>query len=259
MGILERIKYFTRYHQPKIHTFGLVTAFGVQIAQAFQLPLPPTVANAITFSILAYIVKDISDNTYALKHNKPYNNQEEMYADIIQEIREVRNVNEAILVQYSSRRASTLIFTLLRKGATVNLYIKNPDTGVISTMQKERIISTIKDLPNELSSTYGTLKVYKYDPPASVRGVIIDNRILAIGWYTYEYVTKSERDSAYPDDEFFLSGHDVPGILVREGSLEFEVFKDLFLKQIQNFEKDADDKVKETILHLKNGKVIKNV
>jgi hypothetical protein len=231
----------------------------VQVAQAFQLPLPATTANAITFSILAYIVKDISDNTYTLKRNKPYNNQEEMYTDIIQDIREIRNVKEATLVQYSGRRASTLIFTLLKKGATVNLYIKNPDTEVVSSMQKKRIISSIKDLPGELSSTSGILKVYKYDPSASIRGVMIDNRVLAIGWYVYEYVTKLERDSDYPDDRFFLSGHDVPGIVVREGSLEFEVFKDLFLKQVQNFQKGTDAKSKETILHLENGKVVKNV
>jgi hypothetical protein len=259
MTILEKIKHFLSYHQPTIHTFGLVTAVGVQLAHAFQLPLPATTANAITFSILAYIVKDISDNTYALKRNKPYNDQEEMYADMIQEIRGIQNVREATLIQYSSRKASTLIFTLLKKGATVNLYVNNLDTGAISNMQKERIISAIKDLPGELSSTSGILKVYKYDPPASVRGVMIDNRVLAIGWYTCEYVTKPERDVAYPDDEFFLSGHDIPGILVREGSLEFEIFKDLFLKQVQNFGKDADNKSKKTILHLENGKVVKNV
>ena len=257
--ILEKINYFLKYHQPTIHGLGLVTAVGVQLAQAFQLPLPATTANAITFAILAYIVKDISDNTHVLKRNKPYNNQEEMYTDIIQEIRGIRNIKEATLVQYSSRKAAPLIFTLLNKGAIVNLYVKNSDTGVISTMQKERIINAIKDLPGELSTTSGTLKVYKYDQPASVRGVIIDNRVLAIGWYTYEYVPKTERDSSYPDDDFFLSGHDVPGILLYEGSLEFEIFKDLFLKQVRNFEKDVNGKSKETALHIKNGKIVQNV
>ena len=259
MGILEKISHFLRHHQPAIHTFGLLAAVSVQLAQALQLPLPATTANAITFSILAYIVKDISDNTYVFKRNKSYKNQEEMYADIIQEIREARNVKEATLIQYSSRKASPLIFTLLNKGATVNLYVKNPDIGIISRMQKERIISAIKDLPGELSSTSGVLKVYKYDPPASVRGVIIDDRVLAIGWYTYEYVPQPERDSAYPDDEFFLSGHDIPGMLLHEGSLEFEIFKDLLLEQTKNFERDASGKSKKTELHLKSGKPVQNI
>lgn len=257
MRILEKINQFLRHHQPVIHTFGLVTAVGVQLAQAFQLPLPATTANAITFSILAYIVKDISDNTYIYKRSKSYTNQEEMYADMIQEIREIRNIREATLVQYSSRKVSPLVFSLLNKGATVNLYVKNPDTEVIGTMQKERIENAIKDLPGELSSTRGVLKVYKYDPPASVRGVIIDNRLLAIGWYTYEYVPKFERDLNYPDDVFFLSGHDVPGMLLHEGSLEFEIFKDLFLKQVTNFGKDVDGNFKEPTLHLKSGKIIR--
>jgi hypothetical protein len=258
MGILEKINHFLRYHQPVIHTFGLVTAVGVQLAQAFQLPLPATTANAITFSILAYIVKDISDNTYILKQSKSYTNQEEMYADMIQEIREIRNIREATLIQYSSRKVSPLVFTLLNKGATVNLYVKNPDTE-ISKMQKGRIERTIQDLPGELSNTLGVLKVYKYDPPASVRGVIIDNRLLAIGWYTYEYVPTSEKDLTYPDDAFFVSGHDVPGMLLHEGSIEFEIFKDLFLKQVTNFGKDVNGNFKKPALHLKKGKIINNV
>ena len=259
MGILETINRFLKYHQPVIHTFSLVAAVGVQLAQAFQLPLPTTTANAITFSILAYIVKDISDNTYIFKRNKTYVNQEEIYTDIIQEIHEIKIVKEATLVQYSGKMALLLVSALLNKGATVNLYVKNTDIEVISTMQKERIEHQIKGLPGELSKTRGVLKVYKYDPPASVRGVIIDNRLLAIGWYIYEYVPKPQRDSTYPDDAFLLSGHDVPGMLLHEGSLEFEIFKDLFLNQVTNFGKDDDGNIKEPAFRLENGKIINNI
>lgn len=260
MRILEKINHFLKEHQPTIHTFGLVTAVGVQLAQAFQLPLSSTSVNAITFSILAYIVKDISDNTYLYKRNRTYKNQEEMYADIIQQIHETQNVKEAILIQYSSRKASPLIFALLKKGAEVNMYIKNPDIEIISQMQKERILNAIKDLPGELSTTSGVLKVYEYDQPASVRGVIIDDRILAIGWYTYECVSKSgQEDPDYPDDKFLLSGHDVPGMLLYEGSLEFEIFKDLFMAQIKDFGRDVYGKSKKTKLHINNGKKVQNV
>lgn len=257
MKISEAINHFLKQHQPTIHTLGLITAVGVQLAQAIQLPLPTAIANSITFSILAYILKDISDSTYRFTPNKSYNTQEEMYRYLIHEIEKLNKVEKAILIQYTSRKASPLIWTLLNKGARVVVYVKNPDSEVINEAQKERIIREIQELPIEVRGTPGTLEVHKYDAPASVRGVMIDNRVMAIGWYSYEYVSKSNRNPNYPqgnpNDKFGIWGHDVPGMLLYKGTREFENLKELFYNQVSNYQKNIKDMGYKPLLHIKEG------
>jgi hypothetical protein len=141
------------------------------------------------------------------------------------------------------------------KGAKVTLYIKNPDNDVISQMQKERINRAIAELSTDVWGTSGTLEVYKYDPPGSVRGVMIDNRVLAIGWYAYEYVSKSERNQNYSNDMFAVWSHNVAGMLLYKGSIEFEIFKELFLKQVENYKANVSELNRKPCLQIKEGKV----
>ncbi len=256
MRLFEVINHFLKQHQRTIHTIGLITAVGVQLAQAFKLPLPPTTANAITFAVLAYILKDVSENTSVTKCNKIYTNQDEMYGDLIQQIKGIERVKEAILIQYSGRKASGLISTLLSKGAKVTVYLKNSDGEVINQIQQERINRTITELPTDVRGSSGMLEIYQYDPPASIRGVIIDNRVLAIGWYVYEYVPKSERSHNYPNDKLAVWGHDTPGMLIYKGSLEFEIFKKAFSKQVRNYKQNMSELNRKPSLRIKEGKII---
>jgi hypothetical protein len=51
------------------------------------------------------------------------------------------------------------------------------------------------------------LKVFKYRPPCSMSAIKIDDRILYIGYYTYESKEATDQES-YPNDTIDLSGHD---------------------------------------------------
>lgn len=255
MEVFEAISQFLKRHQLVIHGIGLTTAVSIQLAQAFKLPLPPTTANAITFSVLAYILKDVSNNTYTSRRNKYYKRQDELYGDLLKQIQELDRVQEATLIQYSGRKAAPLLFTLLSKGANVTLYLKN-EQGAINQMQKNRIIATLKELPTDVSSTSGTLKVYQYDSPASIRGMLIDHQVLAIGCYVYEYEPKSQRKQSEPNECFAVWGHDSVGMLVYKGTVEFEMFEELFSRQISNYSNYVSDIQGTPCLHIKEGRIV---
>jgi hypothetical protein len=250
----EVIKQFLRQQKTVIHNIGLATAVSVQVAQVFKLPIPPITANSITFAVLACILRDISDHTCAFQQNKSYRHQEELYGDLIRKIQEAERVEEATLIQYSGRKANSLIFALLSKGANVTLYLKD-ENGAINQTQKERIISTIKDFSTDLASTSGTLKVYQYDSPASIRGVLIDNKVLAIGCYIYEYECKSQRNQGCSNEQVAVWGHDSAGMLLHQGSVEFELFKEQFSRQVSNYEEYIDDIQGKPCLHIQKGKI----
>jgi hypothetical protein len=257
MRVFEAITQFRKQHQLVLHGIGLTTAVSIQIAQAFKLPIiPPPAATAITFSVLAYILKDISDNTCPLKRNKFYRHQEKLYGDLIQQIQELDRVKEATLIQYSGRKAASLIYALLSKGADVTLYLKD-ENGAINQFQKGRIFQTLKELPTDVTSTSGTLKVYQYDSPASIRGALINNRVLAIGGYVYEYENAESQYKQTVDDELYaVWGHDAVGMLLHKGSAEFEMFSELFSRQVNNYSKYISATQRKPRLHIEAGKVI---
>jgi hypothetical protein len=216
---------FLRQHQTIIHKIGLFLTVILQIIIAFGLQIPRDIANAMTFSILSYILFDISQNTYNFKKHKVYEQQEDMYRDIMKYIEE-KPIKTAILIQYSGHRSISLIDKLIRKNAEITVYLQHPEDA-INQWQKERIQMTIENLRR--CRTTNKLTIYGYDVPASIKGVLINEELLAVGWYAYGHT--------HDDDEIQLSGHSIAGMLFHKGSDEYEIFKTMFMKQAADFEK----------------------
>ena len=85
------------------------------------------------------------------------------------------------------------------------------------------------------------LIVHYYKYPASFRMVLINQDILAIGWYNYH---SNEVDS-YGKQTISVRGHDTPGILCYSGSKEY----DIFIKEVNIAEKKlADDSIPVELL-----------
>lgn len=190
-------------------------------------------------------IHDLADKTEATVLNKPYEEQADMYRDLAKYIDE-KGVKNAILIQYSGRMAVSLLRKLASKGANITLYVKCPKNA-ISQMQTVRIENGVQQLRGELQvSARYKLTVYEYDVPASMRAVKIDDKVLAIGWYMNEYAF--QRDPDYPQDQYELSGHDVPGMLFYSGSSAFAAFDKMFTNQIKNFEAHYKISGKQPIL-----------
>ncbi len=228
------IQTFLKEHQRGIHTIGLIVAIGLQVMLALNITslLKIEFTNAITFAVLSYILYDISANTSNSNRNKAYDEQADMYVDLEKYIDE-HGAKEAVFVQHSGRMAVSLLRKLVNKGARVTMYVENPENAV-SLMQKGRIENTLKELSGELRSANPHLVVYRYDVPTSVRGVSVDNKVLAIGWYTYEHAL--DIDPHFPDDKVELSGHDVPGLLLYAGTTDYAVFSRMFMNLVKNYE-----------------------
>lgn len=246
---------FFKQYQTIIHSIGLFIAAGLQIIIAFGLlQVPRDVANAITFSVLSYILLDISQNTYNFKKNKAYEEQANMYRDIEKYI-ENRNVRNAILIQYSGSWSFQLIRALMNRGASVTLYIKNPETAS-TQRQKDRIRDRIQRLEQTLNvSIPARLTVYVYDVPATIKGVLVDDELLGIGWYKYEYINNENKklDDDSSQDKFHLSGHNVAGMLCYKKSDEYDILKKMFMNQVENFKTYCELNDIEPILKLVTG------
>ena len=225
---------FIKKNQSAIHKVGLLIAVSLQVLVTFNV-LPQAIATAGIFTILCYILFDVSENIYSLSRPvKIYERQFDMYNDLSKYVEE-KGAKKVIMIQCSGQMIKPLLLGLLSKDANVMLYIKSPQTSV-SQLQNERVESTLKQLTGELSFfVAGKLTVHGYHAPSSLRGVLIDDSLIAIGWYTYEHILSPDKD--YPNDDVELSGHDVAGILLHKGSFEYSIMKNMFMKQVDNFEK----------------------
>ena len=175
-----------------------------------------------------------------------FNQQQRIITELLNYIeKEKNNVRKATLIQYSGQMVKDVLESLLLHGADVTLFLQSKETASkISKVQVNRIglfSDLMKTELDSVNSVKGSakLKVYEYDPPASLRAIKLDEKVLAIGWYIYQYVDKENpRDKLnYPEDDIKLYGHNIPGKLLFAGSQEFEIMNKLFQDLITNFSK----------------------
>jgi len=175
-----------------------------------------------------------------------FTQQQEINRELLNYIeKEKNNVRKATLVQYSGQKVKEVLESLLLQGVDVILFLQSKATANKSSKVQVNRINLFSDLvKTELDSIKAKkgsakLKVYEYDPPASLRAIKIDDKVLAIGWYIYEYVDKGnlQDKQTYPDDDIKLYGHSIPGKLLFAGSQEYEIMNKLFQELISNFNK----------------------
>lgn len=237
---------FIRENRIQIHTAMLIVGVVFLILYTVGM-LPPETATTVTFSLIAYILLEISQNTDSYSRNKAYRQEVDLIPDLLKLIDE-RGARDAQLIQYSGRMVSVVVRKLLDKGAAVTLWIQDPEKA-ISQEQKERIESSVRSLAGELKVVgHYSFTAHRYHVPASIRGILIDEKILVIGWYTYEHVL--EPDGSYPDDKVEISGHDRPCWILYEGTPEFTILKDMFRAQLGDFERNQKQKGFEPIIQI---------
>jgi hypothetical protein len=117
------------------------------------------------------------------------------------------DVKKAQLIQYSGDYVRRVVTKLLEKGADVELLLQHPSKSLNEYQLRKLVLfeqrSTI-DFKND-----NKLAVRYYDEPASLRAIKLDNKFLAIGWYTYRIRSKNkDREDVTP----WLYGHSNPSI-----------------------------------------------
>lgn len=154
--------------------------------------------------------------------------QELMYRALEDEAKK-RPPKHAVLLQYSCRTALPLARALASLDCQVELFIQDPATAarIGSSLQADRIRTRIVELPLEMGQfrkncstplAFGTI--------ASVSAVKLDESVIGIGWYWYRQA--GEDEPLWKRDRIEVVAHDVPAVLARSGSPEFEAIKKFF-------------------------------
>lgn len=232
----------------------IVIAFGIFVGGiAFILSLMTqisiTLVSSLTLSLLGVLAVSIrrdrqSDLNKKDQSLKAFEQQREAYRHLISAINQY-GAREAVLLQYSSTTSSDVLHVLLNQGARVTVFIQHEDTAanIGSQLQADRIKTAIRSIQDYLRrnpSRSDKLKIYKFRTPATLSAIKIDNRILCMGWYTYEQVDPAAHKH-YGSDTVAVSGHDVATLVAWGGTEEFEVLDKTFSMLENNYRNNSEE------------------
>jgi DNA-binding CsgD family transcriptional regulator len=199
-----------------------------RILEGLPLPAPPVRASTATRK----------HSSHERGTVEVFATQSAMYTSLANELRSFRDIDKAIAVQYSGFWARDILRTLWDLNVKTTLYVQDPDVKTaISEWQRNRIRQSLEYLSADFatsSHSHAPLVVYGFDTPPSFRAILVGDEALAIGWYTVKY--KFVPDPKNPDDVFELSGHDIPGLLVRDSSPVFKPLKEMVESLVQNYD-----------------------
>jgi hypothetical protein len=169
--------------------------------------------------------------------------EEEILSDLRRRMAEGKAVHEAIIMRYSMH--PEIIAQLLENGATVTVYMQDEETA-------EQIGS--KDQVDYINNDYNRLRrllarqleaypliVYKFRPPCSIAGMKLDDQLIYMGWYTYEYTDMSnDFRLSHREDTTQLYGHDKAALIAKKGYYGFNLLELTFDSIIDNYQRDGN-------------------
>lgn len=203
--------------------------FGITINSEWSL--------AIIASIISATLIEILENTSEKNKIRLYKEQDDVYNYMIN-CCDKEHFKEAIFIQYSGKKATKLISKLNKRKTRIKLFVKHPDTAV-NTEQKKRIESVIESMPTDLGKECGTsIDIIAYKTDASIRAVMLDDKIIVFGWYIFE--NKNKPNPKFPEDTVNLWGHNMPGIILHKGSVGFNDAAYFFHNTVKNLEKHGE-------------------
>lgn len=170
-----------------------------------------------------------------------FDRQETPYQEVINYIKR-HGVKRAVFIQYSCTEAADVLEAVLQvAGATAVVYLQDEQTAASIGCQRQvtRITGSILGTLSEWRRKYqghSTLEVYKCTMPMSVRGIMIDDRLLCMGWYTYE---PDDREGAtdHLDDTVAVSGHDIATVIARRGTRDFDALNTTYTMLVGRYER----------------------
>jgi len=109
---------------------------------------------------------------------------------------------KADLIELSTASIDPLLESLIRENCQIRLLIQNPNSA-ITDFQKDRIQQRIRDLMSVTLREYTRSEIRLYAVPCSIRGRLIGESVINVGWYTYS------------NDEIGAYGHINPLVTAR--------------------------------------------
>lgn len=231
--MIEKIhKFWRKYAGIIIFILISIIAFIWFVLPIFEIFLPPDKKIGFTFAIILLISGILMD--YLIDMNKSIKslcsfhvnkNLNEVSEKLISYIKTERP-NKAYLLEYSSRTISDLLSVFRDIGTKIFLLIQHPEKA-ISDIEKERICTGIKEFVIGTFSEYKNIAIKCYKQRASYKGRKLSNKIINVGWYTYDI-----RDSKLGENQIW--GHNNPTITLSLDTKEGRIIEKSFVESFKN-------------------------
>ena len=141
-------------------------------------------------------------------------------------------IQRVLVLQYSGRNIMPIVKELWDKtNANIELYLADA-SAAINKHQKARILELRKKFNNELSPLArgpGTLEIFTYRSPASLRVVLLDQRMLYLGTYFYKVMPVG------PEPELDTRGGEMPLLAIPSDHEGFAVLTRAIQEMVDNW------------------------
>jgi hypothetical protein len=157
------------------------------------------------------------------------------YPDLKKYVNE-RPIQNATLIQMSCLNERHVIRDLWRTEAKIELFLSSGEEQFgVSEWQRNRIERFLMELQNELrnisgSPDSGEISLYKYHAPASIRAVLLDDKIMTTGPFLYQVHDVDGRGPILD-----VRGGELPLLLLKAGDPDFDVFRGMIIGLIKNW------------------------
>jgi len=225
------VKDFYRKHQAKfIAAFIAIYASVWVFLPLLGKALTDSQSQAVTLGVIvlmlsivqAYLNDMIKETSTNLFHDQVHANH------YLIEYAKKNDISEARLIEYDGDSVKELLFVLLQHKVKLHVLLQHPDHAC-SEFQSYRIWHKISVREAEFAEYGSQIEFDYYKDTASVRGRAFDDKLLSIGWYTYDRRLPSG-NSGEPE----VWGHNNPVFVTGVESDEFNTLSTFFEKVFQN-------------------------
>lgn len=200
---LEKIRTFYQKHSGKFTALFIAIILVIWLLGPLLLQLLPLEAAIVVSAAIIMLMLGLIQD-YLLNIKKPSNvemfpGQSEAALSIINFIR-AEKPRTASLLMYSSSVFQEIIKTLISSDVESEVYLllQSPKEKEITIdYQQGRICGGVKIL-SEVLRNYEKARIRFYKEPASLRGLKLGNKVISVGWYTYD-----RRDETFGDKQIW--------------------------------------------------------
>jgi hypothetical protein len=229
--VAMHFKAVTRFIERNVTLIGSILVIGV-IALYFLAQMVPELNDWIArggfFNVIAIVLLvDILNRVVQVQFSTPagtqlYENQNEAMDEVLKFIKD-EHPKKADLLEYSTATIQPLLEALGKEHTTIRLLMGNPEKAP-TKMQQDLIGVQLQKLAAVTLPGYTNIQVKLYQQPAALRGRNLDNKLINVGWYTYEQE---------------LHGHDNAMVVARVSSPDGQNLKTMFDRAFEALWNDA--------------------
>ena len=187
--ILEQVRRRVEYYLPQILAVLTATVSLLWVASTLINPLEQWLsASSLLNVIIIVLLSDVllllvEFRTTTTPQVVVFENEPAAYRDLRQHI-ETSSPKKADLIEYSTATIHDLLEILRSADCRLRILICNPDSA-ITDFQAKRIRDRIEDLTTVTFSNFDKVDIRMYRLPASIRGRLIDEAYVTMGWHVY--------------------------------------------------------------------------